>query len=491
MRIVDVKAVLILLLCCGLTGCIAVGPDYQPPDLLCPVTWNRTGLADASAGGWVQGDASAQISQWWRTLDDALLTQLIDEALCSGLDLQTAQARLREARARLAVTSADFFPLLTASASASRSTTSGENGSGTSRHLYSAGFDASWELDLFGGVRRSVEAAEADLAAQEASLDDSRVTLAAEVASQYVALCSLQQRLAIARENLARQSETLQLTQWREQAGLANRQEVEQARSSMEQTRAQIPNLETSLATAEYRLDILLGQPPGTLHPRLAAGRDLPQAPPQLVLGIPAETVRQRPDVRAAEQALVAQTARVGVAEAALYPSFKLSGSLGLEALTLADLSGNPIRSSSLLGGITAPLLNAGQLRNQVRIQDALCEQARLSYQQTLLSALEEVENALVALSRNQDRCAALAAATQAAQQAAQLARQRYQAGLIDFQSVLETERSVLSLEDSLASCRADGILAVIQLYKALGGGWTGQTEPLTQAGTDHDSNQS
>ena len=484
------KYLLCIFICFGLSSCMRVGPDYHTPGVSCPAHWNNVGLADAPDSAWIQDSTAPDLSQWWRNLEDSLLTQLIEETLRSGLEIQSAQARLREARARLAVTSADFSPALTAATAASRTTTSGENGSGSSRNLYNAGFDASWELDVFGGVRRGIEAAAADLGAKAAALNDTRVTLAAEVASQYITVRSLQQRLTIARANLTRQAETLQLTQWREQAGLVSRQDVEQARSSMEQTRAQIPSLETNLAQSEYRLDILLGESPGTLHPRLATGGDLPHVPQTLAIGIPAEALRQRPDVRVAEQTLVAETARIGVAEAALYPALKLSGSLGLEALTLADLSGNPIRTSSLLGGISAPLFNAGQLRNQVRMQDAVCEQARISYQQTVLSALEEVENALVALARNHEHRAALAAATEAARQAALMARQRYQAGLIDFQSVLDTERTVLSLEDSLTVARADGILGLIQLYKALGGGWTmDATDSLSQAGTGHDNN--
>jgi NodT family efflux transporter outer membrane factor (OMF) lipoprotein len=300
----------------------------------------------------------------------------------------------------------------------------------------------------------------------------------------YVEARSLQIRLGIARDNLASQSETLQLTEWRAQAGLVSSQDVEQARSSREQTRAQIPSLETSLAEAEHRLDILLGKAPGSLHARLAAAGGLPNLPEKIAVGIPAETLRQRPDIRAAERTLAAETARVGVAEAARYPSFTLSGAIGLEALTLSALANSGSATYSLLSGITAPIFNTGRLRNQVKIQDAVREQAQVAYEKTVLNALQDVENALVSLARNRERSEALEKAVESARNAEQLALQRYSSGLIDFQSVLTTQRTVLTVEESLASSHADGVLALISLYKSLGGGWSPQTDSIP-AGKD------
>jgi NodT family efflux transporter outer membrane factor (OMF) lipoprotein len=369
---------------------------------------------------------------------------------------------------------------VTASGTANRSKSSKQVGTGDTRELYTAGFDAGWELDLFGGVRRGVEASEADLEASEASLHNTQVSLAAEVATNYVEVCSLQIRLGIARNNLASQTETLQLTEWRAQAGLVSSQDVEQARSNREQTRSQIPSLETSLAEAEHRLDILLGKPPGALHPRLEAAGNLPAVPAKVAVGIPADTLRQRPDVLAAERKLAAETARVGVAEAARYPAFKLSGSIGLEALTIGGLDNSGAGTSRLLGGLTAPIFDAGRLRSQVEIQAAVREQAQVAYEQTVLSALQDVENALVSLKRSRERSEALAIATESANNAAEMARQRYTAGLIDFQSVLDTERSVRAIQDSLAVSRTDGVLALIRLYKALGGGWGPRAEFLS-----------
>lgn len=461
---------LILLASLVLVGCVTVGPDYTPPEPDVPSTWRQI---DTTAKPAMHAAVTGDISQWWRGLNDPLLTGLIDEALLANNDLRSAQARLRQARAQRTVAVAGRYPAVTASGSASRSRSSEEAGSGTTRNYFSAGFDASWEADVFGGVRRGVEAAEADLESSEASLAYTRVTLASEVALGYVEMRTLQSRLGIARDNLASQSETLQITEWRAQAGLTSSQDVEQARSNREQTRAQIPTLETSLAEAEHSLDILLGKAPGTLHARFVEAAGLPSVPAEIAIGIPAETLRQRPDVRAAERTLAAETARLGVAEAARYPSFNLSGSIGLDALTLGAMGNSSAAASSLLAGITAPIFDAGRLRAQVDIQDAVREQARIAYEQTVLTALQDVENALVELARSQERVEALGNATESARVAAELARQRYSSGLIDFQSVLDTERTLLSNEDSLASAREFVVQALIRLYKALGGGWT------------------
>jgi NodT family efflux transporter outer membrane factor (OMF) lipoprotein len=452
-----------------LTACATVGPDYRPPEITAPAGWSDLERAAAPE---IKTVAAGDLSHWWLRLNDPLLSELIDEALKASLDLRSAQARLREARARSAVASADLYPNVTASASASRN-----HANDRTNNLFRTGFDADWELDVFGGVRRSVEAARADTEASRASLLNTQVSLVAETALNYVEVRTLQTRLRIARDNLASQTETLQLTSWRAQAGLVSSQDVDQARSNREQTRARIPGLETSMAEAEYRLDLLLGKAPGTLHGRLAAPGELPWVPMEIAVGIPADALRQRPDVQSAERRLAAETARVGVAEAARYPSFKLSSSIGLEALTMSALGNSSAATWSLLGGITAPIFNAGKLRNQVVIQDAVREQAEVAYEQAVLTALQDVENALVAFSRTRESSEALASAAESARNAAQAARQRYGAGLIDFQSVLDTERTVLSVEDSLASTRSDRVLALIRLYKALGGGWSPQQE--------------
>lgn len=453
-------------------GCAAVGPDYVAPTPSVPGIWQRGDMAVAT------GQPVGDLSQWWQRLGDPGLSALIEQALRGNTDLRSAQARLREARARRALAGAQFYPSVTASGSASSNKSSAEVGSGNTTELYSAGFDASWEPDVFGAVRRGAEAAQADLEASAASLYNTQVSLVAEVARNYVELRSFQARIAIARNNLASQSETLQLTDWRAQAGLVSSLDVEQARANVEQTRAQIPSLETSLAESEHRLAILLGQAPGALHEKLAAPAPIPAAPDQVAVGIPADVLRQRSDVRTAERKLAAETARIGQAEAARYPNFTLSGSIGLEALSLGALGGNAV-TRSMLASVKETILDGGRLRRQVEIQSAIQEQALVGYEAAVLTALQDVENALVSLANSRQRQATLRSAVEAAHNAALLARDRYTSGLIDFQTVLNTERTVLTIEDSLASAEAEGATALVQLYKALGGGW-----PAAASGT-------
>jgi NodT family efflux transporter outer membrane factor (OMF) lipoprotein len=446
----------------AVAGCAAVGPDYVEPTLPLPAAWSN---ADA-----VAQTRDEQLARWWERLGDPLLSDLVAQAMQANTDLRSAQTRLREARARRALASAQRTPSVSANAAAGLRRSGDSDDTSES---YSAGFDASWEIDVFGGKRRALEAADADLQSSVAAVDATRVTLAAEVARNYVEVRAFQARLTIARSNLASQSETLQLTEWRAQAGLVSSLDVEQARANREQTRAQIPSLQTSLAEAQHRLAILLGTQPSAQQERLAAVAPIPHPPTQIAVGIPADVLRQRPDVRAAERTLAAETARIGQAEAARYPSFNLTGSIGLEALSLDALTGGATITRSLAAGVTAPVFDGGRLRQQVEIQDAVRERAQVSYESAVLTALEEVENALVGFGNAGARRAALAEALGAARNAALLAHHRYTAGLVDFQTVLDTERSMLTIEDGLAASEADGVLAVIQLYKALGGGWS------------------
>jgi NodT family efflux transporter outer membrane factor (OMF) lipoprotein len=449
-----------------LAGCATIGPAYVPPKLPLPSTWSN------AAAPQVEAD---DLGRWWIRLGDPMLSDLVARAMQANPDLRSAQARLREARARRALVSAQRAPAVGASAAAALSRSSESD---VTQETYKAGFDAGWEIDVFGGQRRALEGAEADLQASDASVDATRVTLAAEVARNYVELRAFQKRLEIARSNLMSQSETLQLTEWRAQAGLVSSLDVEQARANREQTRAQIPSLQTSVAEAQHRLATLLGVAPGTLNGQLAAAAPIPQPPEAIAAGIPADVLRQRPDVRAAERTLAAETARIGVAEAARYPSFNLTGSIGVDAFGIGV--GSTV-TRSLAASAAATIFDGGRLKQQVETQRAVQERAQVSYESIVLTALEDVENALVGLNNARARRAALTEATDAARNAALYARHRYRGGLIDFQTVLDTERSVLSLEDGLATSEADGVLAVIQLYKALGGGCESQTSGSSQ----------
>ena len=461
-----------------LSGCTTVGPDYVKPDMAMPANWANAPAKPAMA---------QDLSRWWQQFHDPLLSELITQSLQASPDLRSAQAKLREARARRGLAGANQFPTVTASVSENHSKGSAASGSGLTRELYSAGFDAGWEPDIFGGNRRAVEAAQADLEVSVASLHNTQVSLVAEVALNYVELRAFQARLAIAQDNLASQTETLELTGWRAEAGLTSSLDVEQARTNREQTRAQIPSLESSLAQAEHRLAILLGQTPGALHTKLATSAPIPAAPDSMAVGIPADTLRQRPDVRAAERKLAAETARIGEASAALYPGFKLSGSIGWEALSFGALGGSDSLTRSLLGSVAATLFDGGRIRQRIEIQNAIQEQALVSYEKTVLSALEEVENALVSYANSRRREQALRAAADAAHNAVLMAHYRYSTGITDFQKVLDTERTLLTVQDSLKTTEAGSISALIRLYKALGGGWqpaAGSENPPIQQGS-------
>lgn len=446
----------------ALGACASAVPT--PPDTALaaiPTQWSRTAAGPAGA-------TATDITGWWTRFQDPQLTTLVGQALQANTSVKSAQAALRQARAQADVQQAGLGPSVGASASAQRS----QSGSNSANNLFKAGFDAGWEPDIFGGNQASARASEADAQATAASLANTQVSLAAEVASGYINLRGLQSRLAIAQTNLATQSETLQITQWRQQAGLASSLDVAQVLSTREQTRAQIPALQTSIAQSLNALAVLTGRAPGQLGTELAQAAPVPPPPADLALAFPAETLRQRPDLRAAELRVQAAVARVAVADAARLPSFRLSGSLGLSALTLGSLTQSASLVKSLLASASVPVFDGGAARAQVRAQQAAMEQSLAAYQGVVLTALQEVEDALVAIEGDTQRLQRLQASADAAAQAELLARQRYASGLIDFQTVLTTQRSLLSTQDSVASAQASLSTDHVRLYKALGGGW-------------------
>ena len=458
-------------------GCASVGPDYVKPDTPLPGSWHTP-----PEGGVVSGEADPEkLAKWWTVFNDPDLVRLVKRAAVGNLDLKQAKARLREARARRLIAEADQFPTLDATGTATRSRGSENTGSGKTRTLYSTGFDAGWEIDVFGGVRRSVEAAEADFMASQEDLCDVMVSLIAEVALNYVEVCTTQARLATAQMSIKNQEETYQLTQWRFNAGLNDELDVHQARSSLESTRSRIPTLRTALEEARNRLAVLVGAHPGELKKDLEKTRPVPVIPLEVAVGIPADILRQRPDVRKAEQELAAQTARIGVATADLYPKFTLSGNISFDATSTGNLLSSGSRSQSLGPRVTWRIFDAGAVRRNIEVQSAKQEQALAAYESTILNALEETENALVAYAEEQQRRDSLVEAVRAAQQALDLARSKYQAGLIDFVSLLDAQRSLLSFQDELSSSNGTVTSNLVRLYKALGGGWSvRETEQTT-----------
>lgn len=453
-----------------LAGCATTAGGARAVTTEVPAQWQ--GTADG-AGATAAGRDVAALASWWRHFDDPLLDGLVAEALQRNLDARSAQAQLREARAARRQAGAALWPEVDASAAVGRSRSGSATGGGSTRDLYSAGLDASWEVDLFGRLRGGRAAAAATEAAAREQWRDTQVTLVAEVARNYIELRTAQRRLALAEATLAARVEALELAGWRQQAGLVSELDVAQARTELDSTRAGLPPLRTAAAEARHRLAVLLALPPATLDARLVAAAGVPVAGAGIALGIPADTLRQRPDVRAAERRLAAQVARLDEARAARYPSLRLSGSIGWEALTAAGIGDSATLARSLLASLSLPIFDAGRLRAAVDVQDARLEQARLAYEAAVLVALEDVENALAGLANARERALQQAQAVASAQSTRAIADYRYRAGLADFLDVLDSERTLLSLQDQQAQAAGALATAQVRLYKALGGGWS------------------
>jgi multidrug efflux system outer membrane protein len=459
-----------------LSGC-AVGPDYLAPRPEALGVPGAYGVAAAPAG-------PVDLTVWWRQFNDPLLADLIGRATRANLDIAVSQARLIQARESLVQARAALLPSLTAQPGATRSATyapsstvatpagpvtSGGNSAATE---LSIGLDASWQTNIFGG-RRSVEAARANADAALFNLVGVRTSAAGEVATNYIEARLAQARLAIARDTLKDQDDNLQITRWRVQAGLASATDAEQARAQRAQTAATIPLLETNFVSAVNRLGVLTGQAPGALRQTMETVGPIPHGPDAVAVGIPADTIRQRPDVRSAERSLAAATAQIGVAQAQLYPALNITGSLTSAASQTSPLSSfSNVVTGQLFAGLTQTILDGGQLRSQVRSARAGADGALATYKSTVLSGLEDVENAIQALNSAKARQVSLAEAADASNNAAVLARSQYRVGLTDFLTLLQSEQSLLSARDSLASAQSDQALALVQLYLALGGGW-------------------
>lgn len=466
------KTVLWLVVPLSLTvpSCAPVGPPYTAPEIHVSGRWQAQ-----NAGPWDAGTPdAATLACWWNTLDDPVLTDVESRVLEANKDLKLALARVREARAVLGAQRSGLFPTLNVAGQAfrQRSSAHGTVDRAVETEFYQAGFDAGWELDLFGGTRRAVEAALADWQAAQAARDAVQASLMAEAALAYVELRTYQERLNLTHQNIAVQEETYALNLSRYQAGLIDELAVQQSLYNLEHTRAAVAPLEAGLEAAKNRLAVLTGNEPGALEFLLAEPRPIPTVPPRVAVGIPAEALRNRPDIRQAERNLAAATARIGQATADLYPSFRLVGTIGLESLRAADLWEWASRFWTIGPAVQWRLFDAGKIRRTIEIRTAQQEQAIVRYESALLQALEEVENALVAFAKEQRRLEQLEKAVAAAQRAAFRARDRYQAGLVDFTDVLDAQRTLQNFQDERAKSRGAVTAHLIRLYKALGGGW-------------------
>lgn len=468
--------------CLIFSGCM-VGPNFKKPKEEMPANWVEVpkGVSTESAG---------DLTHWWSIFNDPMLNSLIESAATSNKDLKVAYARIREARAQRAVAVSGQYPTLDSNASYRHSRGS-QNASTTTlppevvpptppnndvfsggQDLFLAGFDANFEIDIFGGVRRSVEAATADLAATEEDYQDILITLLSEVAVNYLNVRGSQHRLDIAVKNIEAQRQTLELTEERFKAGLSSELDVSQARAQMSLTESQIPVLDAAARRSMHQLATLLGTTPASLVEQLSRVEPIPGVPPEVPVGLPSEILRRRPDVRRAEKQLAAATARIGVATADLFPRFSLTGNLAQSSISFSDMALGSSTAWSLGPTIRWNIFNAGRTRANIEVQNARTEQALGIYEKAVLTALEEVETALVSYSREQDRRAALASAVQSNQRAHEISSELYARGLVDFLRVLESQRSLYLSQDQLAASDQLVSANLVALYKALGGGW-------------------
>jgi NodT family efflux transporter outer membrane factor (OMF) lipoprotein len=450
-----------------------VGPGYHRPAAPAPPAWSASPAGGISL-------RPVEIVAWWTTFDDPLLDTLVERAVAANHDLRIAAARVLEARALRRVSAGDLLPTIDSLASFTNARRS-ENAltfpvTELDSDLWETGFDARWELDLFGGKRRAFEAATADL---EAAVEDHRdvlVTLLAEVARNYVEARGTQRRLAIGRHNIRVQRDAVTLTRERFEAGLTSELDVMQAASLLATTRAEVPVLETTLRRAAHRLAVLVGNEPGALWGELKQNRPIPSPPPEVPVGLPADLLRRRPDIRRSERELAAATARIGVATAELFPKLSLLGLVGLQSLSTGDLFTGGSRFWSAGPSVRWRVFEGGRIRAQIDAEDARQEQALARYEKTVLTALEDTENALVAYAKEHIRYRALAEAVAASRRAHAIAGDLYARGLGDFLAVLDAERSLYDAEDRHVQSESGLSLNLVALYKALGGGWDADT---------------
>lgn len=458
-----------------LAGC-AVGPDYVRPDVPAPERFARAGEAASPAAA----PTPAPDAEFWRSFEDPLLDRLVADALRANHDLRVALARYDRANAGLRGARFDYLPTITAGAEASDSRLSADQAPGVPRagrdvEAYAASAQASWELDLFGRVRRGVEARRAEAAAAASDLAALQVAIVGEVARVYFDLRGLQERLRIARENAGNQRETLRLVQAREAAGRDTGFDTARARAQLEATLARVPALEAQVATAMHRLAVLTGRTPEALVAALEAPTPLPAMPPALDPGTPGELLRRRPDVAAAEQRLHAATARIGVATADLFPRFTLGGLVGSQAADAGALFERDSQARLAFLGVDWSFLDVGRVRARIAAADADADAELARYQQSVLLALEDVENALVRYGRTRESDAHLAQAAADSTRAAELARIRYEAGAAALFEVLDAERTRLQAQDAFAEARTRSAESLVALYKAMAGGWPTQ----------------
>ncbi len=465
-------------LCVALLAGCAVGPNYHAPKESPPPQWNSQ-----MTGG--ETNSPVDLAQWWKNFGDTNLDALMVTAIQSNLTLRVAEAHVREARAQKGIVSASLWPWLSGSGSFSQNRYANNAfpplaGFGISPvySLYDANFDAVWELDVFGGTRRAVESAGAEIGAAEYDETNVLISVMAEVARNYISARAYQQRLVIAQENIQIEKDVLDLTSNLYQSGLGNDLDTEQAQASLSTTEALVPTLQTGFDQSVYELSVLLGQPPEALVGKMMAIKDIPLTPPMVPVGLPSDLLLRRPDVQKAERELASATAQIGVAKADLYPKFSLTGLAGFQSTSAGNWFDYVNRYWQAGPTVQWEIFQAGSIVANIHVQNAKQEEALNQYQQTVLEALKDAENALTAYAREQVRRESLKQSVEANQQAFDLATQLYKTGLADFLRVLYSETALRASEDELVQSDQAVSENLVQLYKALGGGWEEETNP-------------
>lgn len=480
-----------------LTGCTA-GPDFERPEAWTPSTWftRKAAKPTLEASMPVAGPLD---TEWWIGFHDPVLIALIERAAANNLDVRAATARLAQSRAQRGIGAADAFPQINGTTSLTRQRLS-KNGAASlfggggapggavpiggrsipAFDLFQGGFDAAWELDLWGRVRRAVENADATLDASREARRATLISTLSEVARNYIQLRGTQASLRLTLDNLASAQESASLTSERSRAGLSTDLDVANARAQVESTAAILPQLEQQEQQGMNAISLLLGMPPATLQAELGTAAPVPPLPPAVPIGLPSELARRRPDVRQAEAQLHAATASIGMARADFYPKITLSGSVTLQSTQLKNLAGIASTAYSIGPSITLPIFEGGRLRRTVELREAQQQEAAITYQRTILQAFTEVDNALIAYGAEQRRRLRLVAQVEQAKLALGLAQSRFRQGISDFLGVLTTQRTVLSAQQQLADSTTLVSSNLVALYKALGGGWE-QTYKETQ----------
>ena len=465
------------------TGCTMVGPDFVKPQAPVAKQWMESSDSKIITG-------VSEYRQWWTVFHDPVLTDLVETAYRQNLPLQISGLRILQARAQLGVVVGNLYPQLQQGRGAATYSSISDNapnslGADDSYWQYNAGFDAAWELDIWGKYRRAVESGVANLETSIAGYDNILVSLTAEVARTYIVMRTFEERLEIARQNVKIQQHSLQIAEVRFKAGAVTELDVSQAKSLLRNTEASIPRFEAGIRQAKNALAVLLGKLPGEIDFMIGGQKVIPTAPPEVVVDIPAELMRRRPDIQLAEYQIATQTPLIGASKAELYPAFQLAGSIGLATSTSKNTNAGGADGSSFsdlfdsdsiefFGGpsFSWNIFSYGRIKNRVRTEDALLQQLIVNYTDTVLRAQQEVEDSLVGFLRKQQEAGFLLDSVKASQRSVELSMLQYKEGMVDYQRVLDSQRFLANDQDFWTTVRGDAILNLVALYKALGGGW-------------------